>query len=80
MASERAVAIGSGQGGQRWQERNGALERLMTLPEVAELLRISPKSVRRLVASQRMPCVRIGRALRFQASDVLRWISARREA
>lgn len=56
------------------------IEKLLTLREVAELLRVSEKSVRRLVAYRRLPCVRIGRALRFQSSDVLRWISARREA
>jgi excisionase family DNA binding protein len=55
------------------------LEPLLTLRETAAILRVSEKSVRRLVAYQRIPCLRIGRQLRFIPSDVLRWVSARRE-
>ena len=54
-------------------------ESLMTLPEVAALLRMSTRSVRRLVAYRRFPCLRIGRSLRFTRSDVLRWLAARKE-
>ena len=53
--------------------------RLLTLPEVADLLRLSEKTVRRLVAARRMPCVRLGRQLRFVQSDIVRWVSARKE-
>ena len=55
------------------------LPRLLTLSEVAEVLRVSPKTVRRMAALQRIPCVRFGRALRFVPGDVLAWLSARRE-
>jgi excisionase family DNA binding protein len=55
------------------------LSKLLTLPEVAEILRVSPKTVRRMAARQRIPCVRFGRALRFFPGDILAWLSARRE-
>ena len=55
------------------------LPRLLTVSEVAEALQVSPKTVRRMVAYRRIPCVRFGRALRFFPGDVLAWLSARKE-
>lgn len=52
---------------------------LMTLPQVADLLQTSEKTVRRLVAARRMPCVRVGRQIRFVRGDVFRWLEARKE-
>ncbi len=52
---------------------------LLTLQEVAGLLRIHERTIRRLVAARRMPCVRLGRTLRFDPSDIGRWVSARKE-
>ena len=79
MASERAIPIGPGHGGPRGLEPRGGLERLLTLAEVADLLRLSEKTVHRLVSARRMPCVRVGRSVRFVSGDVLRWLSARKE-
>lgn len=66
-----------GHGGPR--KESGELKPLLTLPEVAELLRLSSRTIRRLVARQRIPCVRLGRQLRFVPGDVLRWLAARKE-
>jgi len=55
-----------------------ALPRLLTLPEVAEFLAVSERTVRRLVAERQLPCVRVGCQLRFDRSDLLRWTSARK--
>lgn len=55
------------------------VEQLLTLREVAALLQLSDKTLRRLVAARRMPCVRLGRQLRFAQSDIVRWVSARKE-
>ena len=52
---------------------------LLTTREVAQLLRLSEKSIRRLVAHGRIPCVRFGRVIRFATGDVLAWLSARKE-
>jgi excisionase family DNA binding protein len=48
--------------------------RLLTLAEVAAYLQLSQKTVRRL----RIPCVRLGRSVRFRPSDVERFLAARR--
>lgn len=54
--------------------------RLLTVPEVARLLRLKSKTIYALVAARRMPCVRMGRTVRFLESDVLRWIHENRVA
>lgn len=56
-----------------------ALQPLLTLAEVAEVLRVSEKTIRRLVAARGIPCLRLGRQLRFVPGDVLRWLAARKE-
>src|SRR5262249_13325721 len=43
---------------------------LLTVPDVAELLRLSPRQVRRLIAEGRLPIVRLGRAIRIRPQDV----------
>ena len=53
------------------------LPRLLTLPEVADALQVSAKTVRRLVA-RGFPHIRFGRVLRFDPADVHRWLVARR--
>ena len=52
--------------------------RLLTLPEVAVFLSVSPKTVRRL-GSRCLPCVRLGRVVRFRQADLLRFVEARKE-
>ena len=52
---------------------------LLTLEEVAAYLSVSQKTVRRLVAGQRLRCIRLGRVLRFQQADLFRFVEARKE-
>jgi len=54
------------------------LPQLLTVPEVAAYLQVSPKTVRRLVAKRAIPCVRIGAMVRFQPADLLRFVAARK--
>lgn len=56
-----------------------ALHPLLTLSQVADLLRVSVKTVRRWMLSKRLPHVRLGRVVRFQEDELLRWIEARKE-
>ncbi len=53
--------------------------RLLTLAEVARLLRINERTIRRMVGNRRMPCVRLGRQLRFDPQALSRWLRAREE-
>jgi excisionase family DNA binding protein len=52
---------------------------LLSIADVAHLLKLSPKSVRRLVARGSLPCYHLGRLLRFAPGDVFRWLEARKE-
>lgn len=47
---------------------------LLTVKETAELLRVSPVTVRRHIATGRLPAVRIGRAIRLERIEVERAI------
>lgn len=52
-----------------------ANETLLTVAEVAEMLRVKPITVRRLAAKKRIKCVPVGtgderQSLRFRRSDV----------
>ena len=53
---------------------------LLTVPEVADALRCSVRTVRRLVESpsDAIPHVRIGRRLLVQADDLANWLQGRR--
>jgi excisionase family DNA binding protein len=48
--------------------------RLMTVNEASTLLRVSAKTIRRLIERGELPPVRIGRSVRLRPTDVLRII------
>jgi PTS system nitrogen regulatory IIA component len=48
-------------------------ENLMKIDEVAELLRVSDKTIRRLAIRGELPTTRIGKSYRFIRSDIVRW-------
>ncbi len=50
---------------------DAASDRLLTVPELAEILRLHPGSVRRLALQGRIPSLHVGRSIRFRLSDVL---------
>lgn len=62
------------------QRPSGAsLEALLKIEDVASFLNLSPRTVRRLVATRQLRCIRVGRALRFDSADVFRFVAGRRE-
>jgi excisionase family DNA binding protein len=81
MATERALAPGSQprEARHRGQPADAELRPLLTIEQVAHIFGVSSKTVRRLVAGRRLPCVRLGRVLRFQQADLLRFVEARKE-
>jgi excisionase family DNA binding protein len=52
-------------------------EEFLTVDEVADLARVSAKTVRRWEKTGRLPSVRIGAVLRFRRVDVDRLLSPR---
>lgn len=55
-------------------------DQLLTLPEVAERLRVSPRSVRRLTSRREIDVVRIGRRVLVPHDAVSTFVAERREA
>ena len=54
---------------------------LMSSKEIAPYLGVThSKTVERWVREKGLPCVRIGRNLRFRLGDVLRWLAPRTES
>ena len=50
-------------------------ERLLTVADVAQRLHVSMRTIRRLMATEKMPHYRIGRCVRFSANEVREWLS-----
>ncbi|MBR0960902.1 helix-turn-helix domain-containing protein [Bradyrhizobium japonicum] len=57
---------------------SGPTIELLTLIEVAEALKISVSSVRRLQQARRLPFFKVGGALRFAKADILSYLQSRR--
>jgi excisionase family DNA binding protein len=56
--------------------RTGSLPRLLTVSEVAERLHFSRGTIYAWAASGRLPCHRLGRQIRFDEGDLIRWLEA----
>jgi excisionase family DNA binding protein len=55
--------------------RNGADDRLLTVGEVCEAMRVSNMTVYRLIKSGELSAIRLGRAYRVPESEVERYLS-----
>jgi excisionase family DNA binding protein len=51
---------------------------LLTVTDVAELLRLTKKGVYAMVEARRIPFIRVSNRLRFRRSDVLGWLEKNR--
>jgi excisionase family DNA binding protein len=56
------------------------IEALLSLDEVAELLRISESGVYRLVRSGELPRVKVGQRTLFEPREIRRFIASRRDS
>jgi excisionase family DNA binding protein len=52
--------------------------RILTPSEVAELLRVPESWVYRAAREGRLPCIRLGRYVRFGEHELERWLDERR--
>lgn len=50
-------------------------EKILTVREVAELLKINEKTVYRLASEGRVPGFKVGGSWRFRAGDIEEWIA-----
>jgi excisionase family DNA binding protein len=48
----------------------------LTVSEAARLLRITTRSIYQMVAESRIPYRRVGRAVRFEQTELLEWTKA----
>lgn len=56
--------------------KSGTLPELLTIRELAKVLKLSPRSIWRLVKNQKLPVpVRIGGSIRWRADEITRWIN-----
>jgi len=57
----------------------GTAEALMTVEEVAEMLRLTKETLYRWSLQGKIPCIRFGRQLRFERRALDKWLGERRE-
>ena len=50
----------------------------LTIPEVAELLRISESGVRRLQQARQLPFIKVGGSVRFSTNDIFSYLERQR--
>jgi excisionase family DNA binding protein len=55
----------------------GNLPSFLTTEEVLALLKVTPRTVYRLIRDGDLPAVRVGRQWRFRQSDLDSWLAAR---
>ena len=53
------------------------MNKLMTTDEVADLLNVRPSTIRKWVHLEQIPVVRLGRAVRFRADALEKWVNER---
>ena len=52
------------------------VQEILTLPEAAELLRVSERTVQRLMQAGAVPHATLGRVIRFRRTKLLAWLDA----
>lgn len=58
---------------------NSANEKLWTIDDVAEYFRVKPSVVKYWITSERLPCLKIGKHVRFDPEEIKEWIKCRKE-
>ncbi|MGE5215733.1 MAG: helix-turn-helix domain-containing protein [Chloroflexota bacterium] len=53
--------------------------RLLTLPEAAELLHVSTRTVQRMIRRKDLPAFKVGGQWRLRESQLTQWIESREE-
>lgn len=56
------------------------MEQLLRAARVAELLSVSERYVYQMASEGRIPCVKVGRSVRFRPSEIDAWLDSRAKA
>lgn len=56
------------------------IEPYLSQADVAEYLRVNPRTIRRWMQDKGMPCHRIGDLVRFRRAEVDAWVQSQAEA
>ena len=51
-------------------------QELMTIEELAKLLKVSTRTIRRVIKRRELPVIRIGRQFRFRRQDIDDWLDS----
>ena len=54
--------------------------RLLTLPEAADLLQVSTRTLQRMIRRNELPALKVGGQWRVRESQLTRWIEVREES
>jgi excisionase family DNA binding protein len=54
------------------------LPQLLTIDQLAEQLGITVRHVRRLIAERRVPCLKVGKLVRFDPAEIAGWLDGSR--
>jgi excisionase family DNA binding protein len=60
------------------RERQTAVPKLHVIQEVADILGLSPRTVRRLIAAEELMACRLGRSVRVHPNDLANYIDRHR--
>lgn len=52
------------------------MDQLLSIQEVSEKLSVKQSTLRAWVFQRKIPCVRLGRLVRFKQSDLSRWLES----
>jgi excisionase family DNA binding protein len=52
--------------------------KLLTVKETADVLKVKPQRVYRMMSSDGLPCIRLGRQIRVDEDSLKQWLAAHR--
>lgn len=67
-----------GNGGKDGKQKLAKIPHLLTIREVAELLAVTERHIRRLVHERRIPYVKWGHLIRFDPDEIAAWLDRAR--
>jgi len=55
------------------------MDKLLTPKQLSERLQVSPSTVYQWVHTEFVPCIRLGKCVRFDEEDVIKWLQGRKK-